>query len=98
MIRRPPRSTLDRSHSFPTRRSSDLTKSAEMLYCKAIKLADIKNKGAANNNYGTFLFRQKRYNEALKYFLLAANDPNYINFVFAKSNIKKTQNKIQPKK
>lgn len=70
------------------------SKTAEKYYIKAIKFADAKNKGAAYNNYGTFLYRQKRYNEALKYFLLAANDPNYLNFAIAKKNITKVKNKI----
>lgn len=73
-------------------------KRAEKYYILGIKYSDSKTKGAALNNYGTFLYRQKRYKEALKYFLLAANDSNYLNFSTAKENAKKTKNRIFAKR
>lgn len=50
-------------------------KLAETYYQKAITVA--KQKGDPHNNYGTFLCRQGSYKEAIKYFLLAAQDPTY---------------------
>lgn len=57
---------------------------AEQYYLKGIKLAS-KN-GAAYNNYGAFLYRQKRYSLAVKYFLIAANDTHYMNAAVAYKN------------
>lgn len=51
-------------------------KQAESYYKKAIDLADVK--AGAENNYGTFLCRQKRYNQADYYFQQAAVDENYV--------------------
>jgi type IV pilus assembly protein PilF len=59
-------------------------KSAEAYYLKALRLAEVK--GAAENNYGTFLCRQKRYADAERYFQLAIKDPNYINTAKAYEN------------
>lgn len=51
-------------------------KLAEQYYLKALQLAS--DKGEALNNYGTYLYRQNRYHEALKYFLRATADQNYL--------------------
>jgi len=48
---------------------------AEIYYRQAIDYAE--NKGEANNNYGTFLCRQKQYTKAIDYFLTAINDTHY---------------------
>lgn len=57
---------------------------AESYYLKAIKLAS--SKGAVWNNYGTFLYRQGRYSEALHYFLLATQDIYYMHIGNAYAN------------
>ncbi len=57
-------------------RSGDV-KDAEKYYQKAIKVAVVK--GGPENNYGTFLCRQSRYDEAQKYFHKAAADTTYAN-------------------
>ncbi|CAL7963247.1 type IV pilus assembly protein PilF [Gammaproteobacteria bacterium] len=49
---------------------------AEKYYLYAIKRGT--EKGSVWHNYGLFLYRQNRYREALKYFLLAAKDINYL--------------------
>ena len=49
---------------------------AEKNYLCAIKYSH--EKGAAWHNYGLFLYEQKRYEESLSYFLLAAKDVNYL--------------------
>ncbi len=51
-------------------------KSAESYYKRAIKLKT--QEGVAHNNYGAFLCRQNRFQEAEREFLLAINQPNYI--------------------
>jgi type IV pilus assembly protein PilF len=51
---------------------------AEKYYKYAIKVAGPTDMGASFNNYGTYLYRQSRYEEAIKYFLLAANQQNYL--------------------
>lgn len=52
-------------------------KSAEQYYQQAINL-DAKS-GSAQNNYGAFLCREGRYPEADQHFMLAVQDPNYLN-------------------
>jgi len=49
---------------------------AEKYYLNAIKHGV--EKGSVWHNYGLFLYQQNRYREALKYFLLAAKDINYL--------------------
>lgn len=49
---------------------------AEKYYLYAVKYAH--EKDACWHSYGAFLYRQNRYTEALKYFLLAAKDVNYL--------------------
>jgi type IV pilus assembly protein PilF len=58
---------------------------AAKYYVKAIEVAST-NKGAAYNNYGAFLYRQQRYDEARKYFLLSARDDRYQNAEIARKN------------
>lgn len=67
-------------------------KTAEKYYLKAITLAT--NKGAAYNNYGAFLYRQKDYRAALQYFNLAAQDPYYLHPDVAHNNAVLTRKKI----
>lgn len=49
---------------------------AEQYYLQAMQYAQVV--GDAWYNYGVFLYHQKRYQEALKYFLLATKDINYL--------------------
>lgn len=51
--------------------------SADAYYRRAITLNP--KSGAAQNNYGTFLCRLGRYSEADQHFLLALQDPSYLN-------------------
>ncbi len=50
---------------------------AEQAYLRALQLAP--QQGAAHNNYGAFLCRQGKYSQAIAHFLLAVNDPHYLN-------------------
>ena len=50
---------------------------AEAYYRRAVTLNP--KSGAAQNNFGTFLCRRGRYREADQHFLLALQDPNYLN-------------------
>lgn len=59
---------------------------AERDYRKAIALAPRADAGAARNNYGAFLCREKRYREGLKQVLIAAESPNYLNTAEAYEN------------
>lgn len=58
---------------------------AESLYKKAIHYSGHKA-GSAHNNYGTFLCRQKRYDEALHEFTKAATDEEYLDVAGAYEN------------
>jgi type IV pilus assembly protein PilF len=60
------------------------SKLAENYYLSAIKNAD--GDGAALNNYGNFLYQEKRYQEALAYFLKAAKTLSYLNVSLAYQN------------
>lgn len=51
--------------------------SADAYYRRATTLNP--KSGAAQNNYGTFLCRRGRYSEADQHFLLALQDPSYLN-------------------
>ena len=51
---------------------------AEKHYLCAIKQANENGKGIFWHSYGSFLYQQGRYVEALGYFLLAAKDVNYL--------------------
>lgn len=57
---------------------------AEHYYQKAIALAP--KAGAAHNNYGAFLYRQHRYQEALAQFIAATADAAYLNTAAAYEN------------
>lgn len=59
-------------------------KQAESYYRQALRLDP--NSGASLNNYGTFLCKQKKYDEAVSYFLKAANQINYLNTAEAYEN------------
>lgn len=50
---------------------------ADIYYRRAIQINP--KEGASLNNYGAFLCRQARYDEAERYFLKAAADPKYTN-------------------
>jgi type IV pilus assembly protein PilF len=55
-------------------------------YRKAIALAPRASAGAARNNYGAFLCREKHYQEGLKQILQAAESSNYVNTAEAYEN------------
>lgn len=57
---------------------------AETYYQHAVQFHP--NTGAPLNNYGAFLCRQARYDEANKYFMRAIADPQYINTAMAYEN------------
>lgn len=57
---------------------------AEKYYLCAIKYAA--EKGSVWHGYGIFLYQQNHYREALKYFLLAAHDMNYLSVAKAYAN------------
>jgi len=57
---------------------------AEQHYLLAIRFA--KHPGAAKNNYGTFLCRRGQYQDAIDYFLEAAQDLYYLNTANAYEN------------
>jgi len=59
-------------------------KLAEAYYLKAIKY--FPKNGAAQNNYGVFLCRHKRYKESLHHFSLAVKDNKYLNTAQAYEN------------
>jgi len=59
---------------------------AEKYYKEAIKRASSKNTSAAHNNYGAFLYRQHRCQEALEEFVLILHDINYLNLAAANEN------------
>lgn len=60
-------------------------KLAESYYQRAIQKGVVDN-GAAFNNYGSFLCRQKRPQDAQLMFLKAVNDPNYLHIADAYQN------------
>jgi len=53
-------------------------------YLKAIQLAPIS--GDVHNNYGTFLCRRGQYRNGIQHFLLAINDPRYLQSASAYEN------------
>jgi type IV pilus assembly protein PilF len=57
---------------------------AKKNYLKALHLAP--KRGDTNNNYGTFLCRQGDYVNAIKYFMIASKDPNYLETASAYEN------------
>ncbi len=59
-------------------------KEAKENYERAIEIAP--KSGAAHNNYGTFLYRVGNYREAVRHFLMAINDPQYLDTASAYEN------------
>ncbi len=59
---------------------------AEQDYRKALALAPRANAGAARNNYGAFLCREKHYHAGIKQILMAAQSSNYLNTAEAYEN------------
>jgi type IV pilus assembly protein PilF len=72
------------------------TDAAERYYLQAIKYSS--QDGAVQNNYGTFLCRQKRYRESLQHFMLAVRDIHYLNTAAAYVNASLCAAKIPDKK
>lgn len=70
--------------------------SAEPYYLKALKIAP--ESGAVQNNYGTYLCRQKHYRESIQYFLAAAKNINYLHVAEAYKNASLCALKIPDKK
>ncbi len=65
-------------------RRMDRAKLAEQQYRKALALAP--DRPQTHNNYGVFLCDQKRYQDAVKQFLDAANNPDYSTPAYAYTN------------
>jgi type IV pilus assembly protein PilF len=57
---------------------------ASQYYLKSIELAP--KRGDTNNNYGTYLCRNHHYNEAIKHFLIATQDVEYLDTAAAFEN------------
>lgn len=57
---------------------------ANEYYLKAIDLAPAR--GDTQNNYGTYLCRMGQYREAIKHFILATKDPEYLDSAGAYEN------------
>ena len=71
---------------------TDDIKNAEKYYAQAITT----HSGTAYNNYGAFLYRQQKYHDALKYFTLAIQDPDYLHTDLARKNAALAKEKIEP--
>lgn len=69
---------------------------AEHYYLQAIKYYP--KYGTVQNNYGTFLCRHNRYQEAIKHFILATQDIHYLNTASAYENAGWCALKIPDKK
>jgi len=65
---------------------SGASDNAEKYYLQAIQVASPNNKGASLNNYGTYLYREHRYKDALYYFMQAIRDPKYLHVAEAYEN------------
>jgi type IV pilus assembly protein PilF len=65
--------------------STNQSVEAEVYYLKAIAAAP-KNDGAVQNNYGDYLCRHQRHQEAIQHFLAAAKNINYLNTAAAYEN------------
>lgn len=68
---------------------------AAKYYQHAIKWA--REKGLFWHNYGKFFYQQKKYTQALTYFLLAAKDIKYLYTAWAYYDASKTAFKLQKK-
>ena len=51
---------------------------AKKYYLNAITISNKNDIGASYNNYGSYLYRQKKYKDSIDYFLKAANSENYL--------------------
>lgn len=60
------------------------TKAADQYYQKALSVEP--HSGEAKNNYGTYLCRMHRYQEALRYFDAAVKEPTYLDGASAYQN------------
>lgn len=69
---------------------------AEKYYLKAVSLAP--QRGDVQNNYGTFLCRSGKYQEAIEHFRLAAKDIRYVDTADAYENAGLCALKIPDKK
>lgn len=91
LAQNPSSDTVQDAMGYFLEKSHDI-KNAEKYYLKAIAITT--HPGAAYNNYGAFLYRQKKYHEALKYFILATKDPDYLHTDMAQKNVFLAQEKI----
>jgi type IV pilus assembly protein PilF len=71
-------------------------KTARQYYLRAVALAP--RRGTVQNNYGTYLCRHGYYQEAIKHFLLATQDTNYLHVADAYENAGVCAAKIPNKK
>jgi type IV pilus assembly protein PilF len=69
---------------------------AKKYYLKSVQLAP--KHGDVQNNYGTFLCRRGEYNEAIKHFMLAVADTDYLETASAYENAGLCALKIPDKK
>jgi type IV pilus assembly protein PilF len=69
---------------------------AKMYYLKSVKIAP--EQGEVQNNYGTFLCRSGDYKTAIKHFMLAIADQNYLDTASAYENAGLCALKIPDKK
>jgi len=69
---------------------------ADQFYLKALSYAP--HRGDVQNNYGTFLCRRGRYQEAIQHFEMAANDKDYLDPASAYENAGWCALKIPDKK
>jgi type IV pilus assembly protein PilF len=72
------------------------TENAKSYYLKAVKIAP--EQGDVQNNYGTFLCRHGEYETAIKHFMLAVADTNYLDTASAYENAGLCALKIPDKK
>jgi type IV pilus assembly protein PilF len=71
-------------------------KVAQKYYQKAITIAP--NRGDAHNNYGTFLCRMGNYKGAIQQFMIAIEDPTYLDTASAYENAGLCATKIPDRK
>ncbi len=81
--RQQPSAAVDRALAYFYERTGDLSR-ADVYYRQAITKAP--TVGAGHNNYGVFLCREKRYQEAQRQFAAAIADTNYLNTANAYEN------------
>ena len=83
-MKQDPKSTLALSAMAYYLEVTDDIPNAEAYHQRALSMAP--KEGRILNNYGTFLCRQKRYEDAEKYLLQAATDINYLSVAGAYEN------------